>query len=248
MISLMQLLTEVSPGQAKKDDTTADTETGRGSYITSPAGAPSNGLTPAQIEKRKQMGVPITAVHAAYGRWTDKSGKTLGFTRDGKFVPAADDADAKASQRGHGGVGAQARTQQSRTQSASQDQKNASYATPQQKAKKVAAGAVDRLQSKWGAPSVKNFASTKYTDMVTSGKPGGNPLPNAAPDDKNVIGIPLADYEKQTGASRKELSAVGKYNSKYGVTGPQGKGLPLGVHDGKDGSSWVILRNHDSAK
>jgi len=248
MISLIQLLTEVSPGQAKKDDTAADTQTGRGSYLTSPPGAPANGLTPAQVEKRKQTGVPIDAVHAGYGRWTDKSGKTLGFTRDGKFVPAATDADAKASQRGHGGAGAQARTQQSRTQSASQDQKNASYATPQQKAKKVASAAVDKLQSRWGAQSVKNLASSKYTDMVNSGKPGKNPLQGASAEDGTVIGIPLADYEKQTGASRKELDAVGKYNSKYGATGAQGKGLPLGVHDGKDGSSWVILRSQDSAK
>ncbi len=31
---------------------------------------------------------PAGAVHAGFGRWTDASGKTLGYTRDGKWVPA----------------------------------------------------------------------------------------------------------------------------------------------------------------
>lgn len=31
---------------------------------------------------------PVGAKHAGFGRWTDGSGKTLGYTRDGKWVPA----------------------------------------------------------------------------------------------------------------------------------------------------------------
>jgi hypothetical protein len=36
--------------------------------------------------EEKQI-APQGAIHAGWGRWTDSSGKTLGFTRDGKWVP-----------------------------------------------------------------------------------------------------------------------------------------------------------------
>ena len=31
---------------------------------------------------------PVGAKHAGFGRWTDANGKTLGYTRDGTWVPA----------------------------------------------------------------------------------------------------------------------------------------------------------------
>jgi hypothetical protein len=40
---------------------------------------------PSSAEKRI---APAGAVHAGFGRWTDTSGKTLGYTRDGRWVPA----------------------------------------------------------------------------------------------------------------------------------------------------------------
>jgi hypothetical protein len=48
--------------------------------------APGN--RPKTTNDTEKRIAPTGAVHAGFGRWTDTSGKTLGYTRDGKWVPA----------------------------------------------------------------------------------------------------------------------------------------------------------------
>lgn len=250
MISLMKLLLEVSPAQADKDNMAARKVDG------------STGYNPNAAAEKQKMGVPANATHAGFGRWIDSSGKTLGFTRGGKFVAASPDADKKAAARSMGVRDPKAvaaapdaafakhntvtanpeRSQQARSAREKSDTANAQKASVQQRAKKTAFNAVDKLQQRWGATSSKSHSSGKYKEMVSGGTVAENPLSNASDDDKEVIGVPLADYMKNTGAQRREIDAVGKYNQKYGDKGPMGNGAPLGTYDGEDGSSWVILR------
>lgn len=106
MLSLRKILLEVSPKQANKDDA-------MGAKL---GNSVQRGGDADAAAKKQQTGVPADAEHAGFGRWTDKQGKTLGFTRDGKFVPAAADADEKAAKRGGRGSRQQTRNEVSKVE------------------------------------------------------------------------------------------------------------------------------------
>lgn len=61
--------------------------------------------------------------------------------------------------------------------------------------------------------------------------------------------MPLNDYKTKYApdASDKEIDALSKFNAKFPDRAPS-FGSPVGVHKGQDGTSYILLRIHPSAR
>jgi hypothetical protein len=259
MLSLRKLLFEVSPKQADKDNMDARAASGELGY------------DPDAEAKKQKMGVPAGAKHAGFGRWIDASGKTLGFTRNGKFIAAAADADKKATARyqgvhdprvvakadndafkGNTITGTPDRGQQSRTARAKDKERSDQARDPKVKLQIAATNAAERLSRKIGIND-QNFGKSKeqrelqWAIVGNEMKLVDNPIPGAT--DKKVAFMPLDDYRSKyaNGASEREIEALSKFNAKFPDRSRE-PGAPVGVHRDAEGKSYILLRSKHSAQ
>lgn len=250
---ILSLLMETSREQEDRDQKNNDTTFGQDF-------GGRNVPTPAQQAARDAAGVPKGA-QSSGGRWYDSKGEYLGRTINGRFQAKTPDEQEKARSRGGSAnnPGDSWRSQGERDRRSQDAERAATHGTPQERTKRAATRSVGRIADKMGFNPTTLAASREMGQLamdIDGGKlpKAPNPLPNHDPEDAEVSYMTVDDYQRRMNRpdppSEQEIDAAGRFFSKYATreTSPfpsgvhKASGVPLGVHKGEDGQSYVILR------